>query len=66
VTRLLVDAHALLWWLGDDEHLSGTARKTIAAADAPLVSAGTAVEIAVKRSLGKLPIDAAYGVTVLW
>ncbi|MGO9322588.1 MAG: type II toxin-antitoxin system VapC family toxin [Solirubrobacteraceae bacterium] len=58
MTRLLVDAHALLWWLGDDEHLSGTARQAIEAAEAPLVGAGTAIEIAVKRSIGKLPIDA--------
>lgn len=58
VTRVLVDAHALLWWLGGDARLSGTARETIEAAETPLVGAGTAVEIAVKRSIGKLPIDA--------
>jgi PIN domain nuclease of toxin-antitoxin system len=58
VTGLLVDAHALLWWLGGDERLSGTARETIEAAEAPLVGAGTAMEIAVKRSIGKLSIDA--------
>jgi PIN domain nuclease of toxin-antitoxin system len=57
VTHLLVDAHALLWWLGADEHLSRGARRAIEGAQAPLVGAGTAVEIAVKRSLGKLPID---------
>jgi PIN domain nuclease of toxin-antitoxin system len=58
VTRLLVDAHALLWWLGEDEHLSQAAREAIEGAEAPLVGAGTAMEIAVKRSIGKLPIDA--------
>ncbi len=58
MTRLLVDAHALLWWLGDDEQLSGPAREAIEAAESPLVGAGTAMEIAVKRSIGKLPIDA--------
>ena len=58
MTRLLVDAHALLWWLADDEHLSETAREAIEGAEAPLVGAGTAIEIAVKRSIGKLPIDA--------
>lgn len=57
MTRLLVDAHALLWWLGDDEHLSDGARRAIEGAESPLVGAGTAMEIAVKRSLGKLPID---------
>jgi PIN domain nuclease of toxin-antitoxin system len=58
VTRVLVDAHALLWWLGADRRLSGGARQAIEEADTPLVGAGTAVEIAVKRALGKLPIDA--------
>lgn len=57
MTRLLVDAHALLWWLGDSDELSAGAREVIAGADSPLVGAGTAMEIAVKRSLGKLPID---------
>ena len=55
--RLLVDAHALLWWLGADEHLSTDARKAIEAAEDPLLSAGTLMEIAIKRSLGKLEID---------
>jgi PIN domain nuclease of toxin-antitoxin system len=55
--RLLVDAHALLWWLGEDRRLSPTARETIEAAQEPLLSAGTLVEIAVKRSLGKLEVD---------
>ncbi|HEY5044376.1 MAG TPA: type II toxin-antitoxin system VapC family toxin [Solirubrobacteraceae bacterium] len=55
--RLLVDAHALLWWLGADRRLSTTARKAIEAAEDPLLGAGTLVEIAVKRSLDKLDID---------
>jgi PIN domain nuclease of toxin-antitoxin system len=55
--RLLVDAHALLWWLGADRRLSPTASKAIETADVPLVGAGTLVEIAIKRSIGKLTID---------
>jgi PIN domain nuclease of toxin-antitoxin system len=55
--RLLVDAHALLWWLGGDPRLSATACGAIETAEKPLVGAGTLVEIAVKRSLGKLEID---------
>lgn len=55
--RLLVDAHALLWWLGADRRLSVNAREAIEAAEDPLVGAGTLVEIAIKRSLGKLEID---------
>jgi PIN domain nuclease of toxin-antitoxin system len=55
--RLLLDAHALLWWLGGDKRLSEAARDAIAMAEDPLIGAGTLVEIAVKRSIGKLPID---------
>lgn len=55
--RLLVDAHALLWWLGDDERLSIAARRAIETAEDPRVGAGTLIEIAVKRSLDKLEID---------
>lgn len=55
--RLLVDAHALLWWLGADRRLSASARAAIEAAEEPLLGAGTLMEIAIKRSLGKLEID---------
>jgi PIN domain nuclease of toxin-antitoxin system len=55
--RLLVDAHALLWWLGADRRLSANAREAIEAAEDPLLGAGTLMEIAIKRSLGKLEID---------
>jgi PIN domain nuclease of toxin-antitoxin system len=55
VTRLLVDTHALLWWLTDDPALSPTARDVLAdPANEPLVSAANVWEIAIKRSLGKL------------
>lgn len=39
--RLLVDAHALLWWLGADRRLSPVARQAIETAEEPLVGAGT-------------------------
>ena len=53
--RLLVDTHALLWWLTDDGALSPTARDALAdPANEPLVSAASVWEIAIKRSLGKL------------
>jgi PIN domain nuclease of toxin-antitoxin system len=54
--RLLVDAHTLLWWLGDDQRLSDTARSAIGHAEDPRVGVGTLAEIAIKRSLGKLEI----------
>ena len=55
MSRLLVDTHALLWWLTDDRALSRTAREALAdPANEPLVSAASVWEIAIKRSLGKL------------
>jgi PIN domain nuclease of toxin-antitoxin system len=52
---LLLDAHALLWWLGDDRGLSEEARSAIAdPANDVLVSAVTVWEIEIKRALGKL------------
>jgi PIN domain nuclease of toxin-antitoxin system len=55
VSRLLVDTHALLWWLADDPSLSPAAREAIGnPTSEPLVSAASVWEIAIKRSLGKL------------
>jgi PIN domain nuclease of toxin-antitoxin system len=52
---LLLDAHALLWWLGDDATLQPAARAAIASpANDILVSAATVWEIEIKRALGKL------------
>lgn len=53
---LLLDTHALLWWLLDDPQLSANARAAIADARRRVcVSAATAWEIAIKHQLGKLP-----------
>jgi PIN domain nuclease of toxin-antitoxin system len=53
--RLLLDAHALLWWLADDPSLGQPARDLISdAANDVFVSAATVWEISVKRALGKL------------
>ncbi|MCP9488620.1 MAG: type II toxin-antitoxin system VapC family toxin [Solirubrobacteraceae bacterium MAG38_C4-C5] len=54
MTRALVDTHAFIWWLLDDDRLSEPARETLGAMDTPMLSAGTLVEIAIKRSIGKL------------
>jgi PIN domain nuclease of toxin-antitoxin system len=53
--KLLLDTHALLWWLFDDERLSPTARGLIAdPGNQVLVSSASAWEIAIKYRLGKL------------
>jgi PIN domain nuclease of toxin-antitoxin system len=58
--RLLLDAHALIWWLDDDPRLSTAARGAIEVADEALVGAGSLVEIAIKRSLGKLDTNESW------
>jgi PIN domain nuclease of toxin-antitoxin system len=53
---LLLDTHALLWWLLDSPELSGPARAAIADGHRRvLVSAASAWELATKHRLGKLP-----------
>ena len=55
MTRLLVDTHALLWWLMDDDGLSDTARAALAdPANDVLVSMASVWEIAIKRGLRRL------------
>ena len=57
---MLLDTHALLWWLAGNERLSPAARGAIADhANVVLVSAASAWEIATKYRLGRLPGAAA-------
>jgi PIN domain nuclease of toxin-antitoxin system len=54
---LLLDTHALLWWLADDPTLSDAARAAIALPENEvLVSAASAWEISIKVALGKLSL----------
>lgn len=56
LSELILDTHALLWWLFDDPHLSECARQAIADPERRIwVSAASAWEIATKARLGKLP-----------
>ncbi len=58
--KLLLDAHAYLWWLADAPDLSASARAAVAdAANMVLVSAATIWEIEIKRTLGRLEADSA-------
>jgi len=53
--RLLLDTHALLWWLDGDRRLSPRARRAISnKSNTVLVSAASAWEITTKARLGKL------------
>lgn len=54
--RLLLDTHALLWWLAGDERLPVKLRRLIGEeAETVFVSAVSAYEITQKHRLGKLP-----------
>ncbi len=53
--RLLLDTHALLWWLNGGKQLSKEARHAISSESSLVwVSIVSAWEIALKRSIGKL------------
>jgi PIN domain nuclease of toxin-antitoxin system len=53
--RLLLDTHALIWWLAGDDALSVSARNAIADPDNSIaVSAASAMEVAAKFRIGKL------------
>lgn len=54
--RLLLDTHALIWFLAGDPKLSSRARAEIEVVDGVvLVSAASAMEVLTKHRLGKLP-----------
>ena len=56
--KLLLDTHALLWWLSDDPSLGGGARDVIAdPGNDVLVSIVSLWEIVVKARIGKLRAD---------
>ena len=54
--RLLLDTHALLWWLAGDRKLTKRARAAIGnGSNTVLVSAASAWEVSTKHRLGRLP-----------
>lgn len=56
--RLLLDTHALLWWLLGDPRLAPAARIAIGdEANAVYVSAASAWEVATQARTGKLPAE---------
>jgi PIN domain nuclease of toxin-antitoxin system len=64
--RLLLDTHALLWWLLGDPTLDAQARETIEDPDSFVaISAAVAWEIAIKRALGKIRAPEDLGAQIL-
>lgn len=55
--KLLLDSHSFLWFIGGVPALSATSRSLIEDEDnEKFVSIGSLAEIAIKASLGKLPL----------
>ena len=54
--KVLLDTHALGWWVTDDPRLSDAARDAILSADVA-VSVTSLWEIEIKRGLGRIDID---------
>jgi PIN domain nuclease of toxin-antitoxin system len=60
--KLVLDAHALLWFLADDPQLSAPAKAALVdPANERWLSPISLVEIALKVRLGKLPLSAPFG-----
>jgi PIN domain nuclease of toxin-antitoxin system len=59
--KVLLDTHAVIWWLADDPNLTETQRKAIQdKRNTCYISAATIWEISIKKGLGKLSIDPGY------
>jgi PIN domain nuclease of toxin-antitoxin system len=59
--RILLDSHAVLWYVDQDQMLSGTAHAAITdPANDLLVSAATIWELAIKAAIGKLSLSQPY------
>ena len=58
--KLLLDTNVVLWWQGDLDKLSERVRVAVCAADEVYVSAASAWEAEIKRSLGKLEFPQSF------
>jgi PIN domain nuclease of toxin-antitoxin system len=62
--NLLLDTHALLWWLADQEMSAGAKAEIADPANLVAVSAASIGEMSIKAALGKLDIDRPLAPTV--
>jgi PIN domain nuclease of toxin-antitoxin system len=64
--KLLLDTHAALWWLSEDEQFGQVAAGLLSsAANEVFLSAAVVWEVAIKRSLGKLDAPADFAPTLV-
>jgi PIN domain nuclease of toxin-antitoxin system len=55
--RVLLDTHAFLWWVTDDDRLTARARRAIADASEAYLSLASCWEMAIKIGLGRLALS---------
>jgi PIN domain nuclease of toxin-antitoxin system len=64
--KLIVDTHAALWLLAEDERLSARADQMLTdSSNEVLLSAAVVWEVAIKRSLGKLDVPEGFATMLL-
>jgi len=63
--KLLLDTHAIIWWVRDDRRLGREARRAITTADVVWVSTVSGWELAIKVAKGRLLIVESLRVTVV-
>ena len=63
--KLLLDTHAILWWVRDDRRLGREARRAIAGADTVWVSTVSGWELSLKIGKGQLRIAESLRVTMV-
>jgi len=57
MNRLLLDTHALIWFVSNDPHLPVSTRDKIESADDVFLSIASLWEMAIKLNIGKLPLQ---------
>jgi PIN domain nuclease of toxin-antitoxin system len=57
MNRLLLDTHALIWFVSDDANLPLSTKEKIESADDVFLSIVSLWEIAIKLNIGKLPLQ---------
>ena len=63
--QLLLDTHALLWWLVDSPRMKAVWRRALGDSQTRVVvSAASIWEIAVKSAMGRLDLDLPPGITL--
>lgn len=60
MNRLLLDTHALIWFVSNDANLPASNREKIESAEDVFLSIASLWEMAIKLNIGKLPLQGAF------